>query len=308
MSKKIINITLKKLVYIPPKNELVNTNECLIGPDSDDSSDGEQDQTSGFTIDMIPETVKLVPTPKLEIKLLAHDDLILYKLLAELSPEWNEIIGSYPSFEKIAMEIQREINASEHGSRFVYPMPHNLIFNAFKQTPFPPKVVILGQDPYHSNENEAMGLSFSVPTGVSVPPSLRNIFGELSVDIPTFKNNKDNGDLTKWAQSGVLLLNTALTVLAKKPASHLSIWSDFINHVLWEISTRSPTKMVYMLWGEPAKKRLQFISSEDGHLILQCVHPSPLSAHRGWFGNKHFSKCNEFLSANEQEEIDWNLV
>ena len=230
---------------------------------------------------------------------------LIHKLVAQLSPQWQRIIFSYKDFDGLCTRFQQELDNFPKTLKYILPYDHNLIFNAFKLTQFPPKVIILGQDPYHSDIDQAMGLSFSVPDGVHPPPSLYNIFKELQTDIDNFKFNPDNGNLTKWAEQGVLLLNTALTVQCKTPGSHYDIWDKFINHILNQISGNG--NMVFMLWGNPAKARLNDIKNKDCHLILQSVHPSPLSAMRGWFGCKHFSKANEFLIEKNLGAITWSL-
>jgi uracil-DNA glycosylase len=340
-TKKVIPIKLRNLVYVPPINEEVGTNQCLIDAEPDIAPLQIKQQFSKQLIESpipvqspisIPYAIKLqvqdqsqfqVPTPiSTSASTSTKKELLLDKLLLELSTEWQELIRSFSGFEQLSRAVELEIDKLQD---YIYPYPHDLIFNAFKLTSFPPKVVILGQDPYHSNQSEAMGLSFSVRKGVKVPPSLRNIYGELQTNMGSIINAKrgndvdvdimdrTNGDLSLWAQRGVLLLNTALTVVANKPGSHLSIWSKFTSHIIWEISSRSPTKMVFMLWGSPAKERTKDIyknvdDATDNHLILQCVHPSPLSASRGWFGSNHFSKANDFLRANGMVEIDWSLI
>jgi uracil-DNA glycosylase len=189
----------------------------------------------------------------------------------------------------------------------ILPAPSSLVFNAFKLCHYPPKCVILGQDPYFSNLNEAMGLSFSVPDGVKVPVTLVNIFEELKTDLESFKIPK-SGNLTKWSQEGIFLLNTALTVRYKQKETHLTMWRDFTNTIIELISEMSPTPIVFMLWGSHAKDRRKLIQKSSYHLILEATHPSPLGANKGgWFGSKHFSQCNQFLKKNELGEINWSL-
>ena len=185
----------------------------------------------------------------------------------------------------------------------VYP-PSSLIFNAFNLTPFDKlKVVILGQDPYHG-PNQAMGLSFSVPKGVKIPPSLLNIFKELQsdlgIDISTF-----SGDLTPWAKQGVLLLNASLSVNAAQPNSHSTFgWHMFSDAVIKTISEQKE-HVVFMLWGNYARSKAILIDGTK-HLILQAAHPSPL-ARGAYFGSKHFSKCNDYLSAHGIAPVQWDL-
>ena len=185
----------------------------------------------------------------------------------------------------------------------IYP-PGQLIFNAFNTTPFNlVKVVLLGQDPYHGY-GQAHGLSFSVPDGVAPPPSLVNIFKELHTDIempfPT------TGNLTKWATQGVLLLNAVLTVRANEPASHAKIgWMEFTNAVISKISDEKEG-VVFLLWGKFAQEK-QVLIDETKHLVLKAAHPSPFSAHNGFFGCRHFSKTNAYLLKQKIDPIDWSL-
>ena len=184
----------------------------------------------------------------------------------------------------------------------IYP-PSSKIFNAFKLTEFNTiKVVILGQDPYHQ-EGQAHGLSFSVPRNVPPPPSLINIYKELSVDIdPNFDNS--NGNLDSWAKQGVFLLNTTLTVQKGKPLSHSKIgWNVFTDRVI-EIISNNKEKVVFILWGMQAQSKKHLINKSK-HLILESAHPSPLSAHRGFFGSNPFSKANHYLESNDLKMIEW---
>jgi uracil-DNA glycosylase len=179
-----------------------------------------------------------------------------------------------------------------------------LIFNAFNQTPFNDvKVVILGQDPYHQ-PGQAMGLSFSVPDGIKIPPTLNNIYKELNKDIGMPIPN--TGNLTKWANQGVLLLNSVLTVRDNEPASHSKIgWMDFTNDIIKIISAQQ-NNIVFLLWGNFAQQK-QVLIDEDKHFLLKAAHPSPFSANRGFFGCKHFSKTNELLIQQGSSPIDWKL-
>lgn len=185
----------------------------------------------------------------------------------------------------------------------VYP-PSKLIFNAFNLTPFNDvKVVILGQDPYH-NVGQAHGLAFSVPDGIQKPPSLQNIFKELNQDLGI--NIPTNGNLEKWAKEGVLLLNASLTVRAHNAASHAKIgWQRFTDAAIRTLSEQK-NNLVFILWGNYAIAKENLID-HNKHLILKTVHPSPLSASRGFFGCKHFSKTNEYLIKNGITPIDWSL-
>lgn len=178
------------------------------------------------------------------------------------------------------------------------------IFRAFTLTEFPPKVVILGQDPY-TKASEACGLSFSVPKGVPIPRSLKNIYTELKNDIEGFEE-PSHGDLTSWAKQGVLLLNSALTIKDGVSASHSSRWERLTDIIINIISEKSKQSIVFMLWGTFAKSKKVYIKTSL-HKILESVHPSPLSASRGFFGCKHFSACNMYLKSHSIEPINWNV-
>ena len=188
----------------------------------------------------------------------------------------------------------------EYNNKTVYPEYLN-IFNALKYTSYNDvKVVILGQDPYHG-EGEAHGLSFSVQDGVKMPPSLRNIFKELKSDLGV---DRTKTDLTDWADQGVLLLNSILTVLKDTPLSHKNKgWEVFTDKVIEKLGEREKP-MVFILWGSYARSKKDLIKNKN-HLIIESAHPSPLSARRGFFGSKPFSKTNEFLKNNESEPIKW---
>ena len=192
------------------------------------------------------------------------------------------------------------INAKKN--EVVFP-PSELIFNAFNITPFDEvKVVILGQDPYHG-VNQAMGLSFSVPKGVKIPPSLINIFKELQMEFG-YEIPK-NGDLTNWAKQGVLLLNSSLSVAANKPNSHSKFgWQIFTDSVI-KILSQKRQNLVFMLWGNYAKAKANLID-ENRHLVLKAAHPSPLAG-GAFFGCNHFKKCNEYLKLHGKNEIDWRI-
>lgn len=194
----------------------------------------------------------------------------------------------------------------EYATHVCYP-PRNLLFNAFKLTPLKDvKVVIIGQDPYHE-PGQAMGLSFSVPKGIQVPPSLINIYKEIQNEYKTTLNMQ-SGDLTYLAKQGVLLLNSILSVRAHEPMSHnIKEYEDFFNDVL-EVLNQQQQPIVYMLWGSSAKKFKKYLHNPN-HLILESVHPSPLAANRGgWFGNNHFKKANEYLCKNGAKEIKWSNI
>jgi uracil-DNA glycosylase len=208
-------------------------------------------------------------------------------------------------FEKDYFEgIKKFILSEKQKGNMIFP-PGNLIFNAFAQTPFDKvKIVILGQDPYHG-VGQAHGLSFSVPLGVTPPPSLKNIYKELETDIGFKVPN--HGNLEAWAKQGVFLLNAFLTVNAAQPGSHQkSGWEIFTDAVIKKISDER-SHVVFMLWGKFAQQKETLIDSSK-HLILKAAHPSPFSAHSGFFGCKHFSKANKYLQANSIASIDWTSI
>lgn len=215
---------------------------------------------------------------------------------------WKEVLRTEftkPYFQQIVQFLKAEKSTGQE----IYP-PGNLIFNAFDKTPFENvKVVLLGQDPYHGR-GQAHGLSFSVPDGVPPPPSLVNIFKELQKDIGlTFP---PTGNLTKWAQQGVLLLNASLTVRAGEPLSHSKIgWIEFTDAVIRKISG-GKKGVVFLLWGKFAQEK-NILIDESKHLVLKAAHPSPFSVDKGFFGCHHFSKTNEFLMKNLVHPIDWSL-
>jgi len=190
---------------------------------------------------------------------------------------------------------------NEYKTRLTFP-PASLIFNAFDQCPFDQvKVVIIGQDPYHG-DGQAQGLCFSVNDGVAFPPSLLNIFKEIERDLG--KSTPTSGNLTRWAQQGVLLLNATLTVQAHMAGSHQGKgWETFTDAVIHKLATEKE-HLVFMLWGSYAQKKGAFIDSQK-HLTLKSVHPSPLSAYRGFIGNSHFSLANQYLKKNGIPEINW---
>lgn len=220
----------------------------------------------------------------------------------KIHPSWKTALEEefkQPYFQALTQFIKSEKAAG----KAVYP-PGSLIFNAYDTTPLEEvKVVILGQDPYH-NPGQAMGLSFSVPTGVAIPPSLRNIYKEIntSLELPIPRH----GDLTHWAKQGVFLLNAMLTVVKNKPLSHAkSGWQNFTDATIRTISCEREG-VVFMLWGSFARKKKVLID-EQKHLILESAHPSPLSASRGFFGNDHFVKANNYLKERGKEPIDWGV-
>lgn len=224
-------------------------------------------------------------------------------MLATTEKTWSDLLGTEkekPYFQQIMDFVRKE---RQSGKR-IYPA-HSDIFNALKFTPFENvKVVIIGQDPYHG-AGQAHGLSFSVLKGVPKPPSLQNIFQELHNDlhIPIPKE----GSLEGWAKQGVLLLNASLTVEEGKPQSHSHIgWYQFTDTIIRSLNEH-PQGIVYLLWGSYAQRKAELIDQQK-HRILTAPHPSPLSAHRGFLGCKHFSKANELLKQLGREPIDWALA
>lgn len=199
-------------------------------------------------------------------------------------------------------EIKQSLKDRKQKGEIIYP-PGPMIFKAFDLTPVHHvKVVILGQDPYH-NEGEAMGLSFSVPKGVRVPPSLKNIYKEIIQDVGG--TSPSHGDLTAWAQQGVLMLNAVLTVAKNSAGSHRNIgWSHFTDVVIERLA-KSSENIVFMLWGNFAKEKVKLIP-EGKHLVLTAAHPSPLAG-GAFFGCKHFSKANEYLVSKGKSPIDWQV-
>lgn len=202
-------------------------------------------------------------------------------------------------FKEFYKKVMHEYELKE-----IYP-PKDYIFNALKLTSYKDtKVVIVGQDPYHG-EGEAHGLSFSVQKGVKIPPSLKNIYKELYSDLGIVP--EDNGDLSKWAKQGVLLLNSVLTVEKDKAASHRDIGWDALTDYIIKLLNLKEEPIVFILWGNFAKKKAKLITNEK-HLIITSAHPSPLSASRGFFGSKPFSKANNFLVNNKLKPIDWKVT
>ncbi|TEA27850.1 uracil-DNA glycosylase [Candidatus Schmidhempelia bombi] len=214
---------------------------------------------------------------------------------------WHDVIGKEKELDYFKRIMEYVANERALG-KTIYP-PQGDVFNAFRFTPFADiKVVILGQDPYHG-PNQAHGLSFSVLPGITPPPSLVNIYKELQQDIPGF-TYPNHGYLASWAQQGVLLLNTVLTVEAGRAHSHAKIgWETFTDHVIDAIN-RHREGVVFLLWGAHAQKKGQIIDRERHH-VLSSVHPSPLSAHRGFFGCRHFSQANQFILDQGHTPIDW---
>ncbi len=221
--------------------------------------------------------------------------------MAAISNDWLEYIG-----EEFSKPYYRELYKfilSEYNRTTIYP-PKDDLLNAFNYTPLSKvKVVILGQDPYHE-PGQAHGLSFSVLPGQDAPPSLVNIYNELKDDLGCYIPN--NGYLKKWADQGVLLLNTVLTVRAHNANSHKGRgWEQFTDAAIRAVN-KQDRPIVYLLWGRPAQMKADMIDNPK-HLVLKAPHPSPLSAYRGFFGCKHFSMCNDFLIKNGEEPIDWQI-
>ena len=222
------------------------------------------------------------------------------KLFKGVDISWKPFIES--EFQKSYMQEIKSflINCSQN-NEVIYPHPKD-IFKSLELTSFQSvKVVILGQDPYHG-PNQANGLAFSVKKNVPIPPSLKNIFKEISEDLHS--NKRLSGDLTNWAKQGVLLLNTCLTVFPGRPGSHANLgWQKFTDSIIDAVDTKD--NVVFLLWGSYAQKKKDLLMNKN-NLVLEAPHPSPLSAHRGFFGCKHFSKANKFLRKNKIEEIDWS--
>ncbi|MFA6945697.1 MAG: uracil-DNA glycosylase [Pedobacter sp.] len=221
----------------------------------------------------------------------------------KLEESWKEVLGA--EFEKEYMKKLRSFLQSQlEEGRILYPRK-GLIFNAFEHTPFHRvKVVILGQDPYHG-ANQAHGLSFSVQKGILLPPSLQNIFKELQAEYKDFPFPK-HGDLSQWADQGVLLLNATLTVEASKAGSHQNQgWEQFTDQVIRTLSDQR-NGIVFLLWGKYAQAKAGLIDMEK-HYVLKAAHPSPFSAYNGFFGCGHFLKANEFLEKNGEKGIDWKI-
>ena len=213
---------------------------------------------------------------------------------------WDNILSE--EMNKSYFKYIKDFIKEERLSKTIYP-PAADLFNAFKLTDFKDiKVVILGQDPYHG-ENEAMGLSFSVRRGVRTPPSLRNIFKELNDDLGI---ERIDTDLSDWAKQGIFLLNTVLTVEKDKANSHKDIgWEIFTDFVIKEINDKLDN-VVFILWGRYARDKKRLITNPN-HYIIESAHPSPLSAYNGFFGSKPFSKTNEFLKSKNIKEINWQV-
>ena len=221
--------------------------------------------------------------------------------MEKINKTWNEFFKKLQN-EDFCLKLNDFLN-KEYRDYTCYP-PRELLFNAFRLTPLDKvKVVIVGQDPYHE-PGQAMGLSFSVPEGIKVPPSLVNIYKEIAQEY-NCKMNYSSGDLTYLANQGVLLLNSILSVRAHQALSHnIDEYKKFLAAVL-EVLDKQTTPIVFLLWGGPARKLKGYLHNPS-HLILECIHPSPLAAnHGGWFGNNHFKKANQYLHDHGVKEINW---
>ena len=221
--------------------------------------------------------------------------------MSAIDNDWKE--GLAPEFQKAYYKKLYTFVRTEYSNHIVYP-PSEDIFNAFHLTPLSKvKVVILGQDPYHE-PGQAHGLSFSVRPGIEIPPSLKNIYAELHEDLGLKIPN--NGCLLKWAEQGVLLLNTVLTVRAHEAFSHKNMgWEEFTDAAI-RVLNEEARPIVFLLWGKPAQEKEPMLDNPD-HLVLKAPHPSPLSAHRGFFGCRHFSQANAFLEAHGVSPVDWQI-
>lgn len=217
-----------------------------------------------------------------------------------IDKSWQAVLSSYTDSPEFKTTIKLVGKDYSDKGKTVYP-PSELVFNALAQAPFDNvKVVILGQDPYH-NPGQAHGLSFSVPAAIKAPPSLVNIFKELNADMAI---SRTNTDLTDWAEQGVLLLNSTLTVLKNQPTSHSNFgWEDFTDYIIKSISDKKEN-VVFILWGAYAKSKRALIDTNK-HLVLESPHPSPLSAYRGFFGSRPFSKTNTYLKSHGLSKIVW---
>ena len=223
--------------------------------------------------------------------------------MVSLGNDWDDVLAG--EFDKEYYRKLRAFLIREYKEQTVYP-DMNDIFNALKATPYSKvKAVILGQDPYHE-PGQAHGMAFSVKPGVQQPPSLVNIFKEIHEDFGAPMPEKDNGYLMPWAEEGVLLLNTVLTVRAHQANSHRGKgWEQFTDRVI-ELLNERPEPMVFILWGRNAMEKQQLITNSR-HLVLTGAHPSPLSAYNGFFGGRYFSRTNQFLNEHGMDEINWEI-
>lgn len=221
--------------------------------------------------------------------------------MVHIGNEWDALLAE--EFQKEYYLRLREFLKAEYSTKTIYP-PMNDIFNALRYTSYSDvRAVILGQDPYHG-AGQAHGLCFSVKKGVQPPPSLQNIFKELNADLGIAP--PPHGELTSWAKSGVLLMNTALTVREGQANSHRGQGWEILTDRVIELLNQRQQPIVFILWGGNARAKTKLITNPE-HLVLQCAHPSPLSAYNGFFGCRHFSRTNEFLTSRGMQPIDWRL-
>lgn len=221
--------------------------------------------------------------------------------MVDFGNDWQEVLSG--EFDKDYYKVLRGFLKHEYQAEKIYPSMYD-IFNAFKATPYGGvKIVIIGQDPYHQ-PSQAHGMCFSVKKGVRMPPSLVNIYREINDDLGIRMGTC--GYLMPWAEQGVLLLNTILTVREGRPMSHRGYgWETFTDEALRKLNARKKP-IIFLLWGTPARKKKALITN-GRHVVLEAAHPSPLSAHYGFFGCKHFSKANEYLTAWGEKPIDWQI-
>ena len=228
-------------------------------------------------------------------------------MFSKLDESWKKILNEYFESEdyfKLKDFLEKEYSEKNlKNKKEIFPKKEE-IFTAYNLTPVSKvKVIIVGQDPYHT-PNIAHGLSFSVRKGNKIPPSIKNIYKEIESDIK-IKKDFNNADLTKWAEQGVLLINKVLTVQAHLPGSHWNKgWEKFTEEIIKKLSLKKEN-LVFILWGKNAQELEKNIENKEKHLILKSSHPSPFSAYRGFFGNKHFSKTNKYLNKNNIKKIDW---
>ena len=227
------------------------------------------------------------------------ESVVVVNNMIEINNDWQDFFN-LETKKEYYLNLRKFLK-SEYKDKIVYP-PMEDIFNAFKLTPiYSVKVVIVGQDVYHGT-GQAMGLSFSVRDGVKIPPSLRNIYKELEAE--GFHPDTSTGNLTKWAEQGVFLINACLTVREHCPNSHAGFGWEMFTHNAIKLLNDDDNPKVFVLWGSFAQKKEEVITNPN-HLILKSAHPSPFSANRGFFGNNHFIKINEFLKSNNLKEIEW---
>ena len=221
--------------------------------------------------------------------------------MVNLGNDWDKLLKE--EFNKPYYLALRQFLIEEYRTQVIYP-PKEDLFNALKATSYQDtKVVILGQDPYHGL-GQAHGMAFSVNPGIAIPPSLRNIYKELQDSLGC--SIPDNGYLMPWAKQGVLLLNTVLTVRAGQPQSHQNKGWEILTDEIIKLLNQKDETVIFLLWGSPAKKKMNLITNPK-HVVLTAVHPSPLSAHRGFFGCNHFKQVNEILERQGGETIDWQI-